>query len=231
MFQAPPVKQFVVTGLYKAELADYDDVYVFVAVQDAAKLCRMGKSVSGLEIKLDDHKRADKIAKLMRKEFGEDFKVLTWFQMRNTLFSAMKLEKIGMFIVLCLIILVAAFNIICTLLMVILEQTREIGTIRSMGATALSIKKIFVYEGVVVGILGTALGFLIGFGLCWAQIQFGFISIEEDISFITVLPVKLKILDFILIGAASLTICFLSALYPAKRAAALIPVEAIRYEK
>ncbi|OVE78687.1 hypothetical protein BVY01_04805 [bacterium I07] len=230
MFQAPPVRQFVVTGLYRADLADYDDLYVFVPIDAAAELCRMENSVSGLEIRLEHLNKADKVASEIERKLGESFKTMTWYQMRNTLFSAMKLEKIGMFIVLSLIILVAAFNIVCTLLMVIIEKTGEIGTLRSMGATEKGVMKIFLYEGIVVGIVGTVIGFAIGFGLCWAQMEFGLISIAEDISFITVLPVKMKILDFIYIGTASMLICMLSAVYPARKAASLIPVEAIRYE-
>jgi len=142
----------------------------------------------------------------------------------------MQLEKWAMFIILCLIILVAAFNIISTLIMVVMEKTKEIGILKSMGATSRSITRIFLYEGIVVGVIGTLFGFVIGYVLCWAQLKYRFFSLPGDVYFINVLPVKMEVLDFAFIGMASVLICLLAAVYPAKKASSLIPVEAIRYE-
>ncbi len=229
MFQSPPVKQFVVNGMFQTELYDYDNVYVFISLEAAQSLCRMGDNVSGLELRLKDYRKADRAAREIQSILGNAYEIRTWFQMKNTLYSAMKLEKIGMFIVLCLIILVAAFNIICTLLMMVMEKTPEIGILKSVGATAGGITRIFLYEGVFVGVIGTAVGMLAGFGLCWAQDTFHLVSIHGDISFIKALPIHMKVLDFVWIGTASLLICILSALYPARKAAALLPVDALRH--
>jgi lipoprotein-releasing system permease protein len=132
--------------------------------------------------------------------------------------------------VLCLIIFVAAMNIISTLIMVVMDKTREIGILKSMGATSKSITRIFLYEGIVVGVIGTITGFIIGFSLCWAQLKYKFFALDGDVYFINTLPIRMELRDFLFIGFAAIVICLLSAVYPARKAASLVPVEAIRYE-
>jgi lipoprotein-releasing system permease protein len=230
MFQQPPVKQFVVTGFFETGMFEYDNAYVYVSNEAAQELFRMGDKVSGIEIRLDDLDRADAIVEEIIERLGFPYLALTWFEMRQNLFSWMQLEKWAMFIILCLIILVAAFNIISTLIMVVMEKTKEIGILKSMGTTSRSITHIFLYEGIVVGVIGTLLGFGIGYTLCWAQQRYHFFSLPGDVYFINFLPIKMQILDFVFIGVAAVLICFTSAIYPARRASKLVPVEAIRYE-
>ena len=229
-FQLPPVKQFVVTGFFDTGMFEYDDAYVYISVQAAQELFRMGETVSGIEIRLDDLYKADGVVEAIDKRLGFPYYALTWFEMRRNLFSWMQLEKWAMFIILCLIILVAAFNIISTLIMVVLEKTREIGILKSMGATSRGITRIFLYEGIVVGAVGTLLGFVIGYTLCWAQQKYAFFHLPGDVYFINTLPVRMESGDFIFIGIAAILICLLASVYPARKAAGLVPVQAIRYE-
>ncbi len=242
MFQMPPVKQFVVTGFFESGMYEYDNAYVYISLESAQELFRMGKRVSGIEIRLDDLYKASQVVEGIDKRLGFPYYALTWFDMRKNLFSWMQLEKWAMFIILCLIILVAAFNIISTLIMVVMEKTKEIGILKSMGATARSIMRIFLYEGIVVGIVGTFFGLVIGFGLCFWQENgdkiilplinkpLPTIKLPGDVYFISILPVKMQVSDFVFIGIAAILICLLAAIYPARKASKLDPVEAIRYE-
>jgi lipoprotein-releasing system permease protein len=230
MLQMPPVKQFVVSGYFETGMYEYDNTYVYISISAAQELFKMGEKVSGVEIRLDDLFKADQVVSAIEKRLGFPYYPMTWFEMRKNLFSWMQLEKWAMFIILSLIIMVAAFNIVSTMIMVVMEKTKEIGILKSMGATSGGVMRIFLYQGAVVGIVGTALGLSIGYGLCWAQLKYKIFSLPGDVYFINVLPVKTEIQDFALIGAASVFICLAASLYPAKKAASLIPVEAIRYE-
>jgi len=230
MFRQPPVKQFVVSGLFESGMFEYDDAYAFISISSAQKLFRMNNAVTGLEVKLDDLYKADQISDKIDNILGYPFFSQTWFDLRKNLFSWMQLEKWAMFIILSLIILVAAFNIISTLIMVVMEKTREIGILKSMGITSKGITKIFLFEGMVVGILGSLIGFIIGFSLCLAQLEYKFFSLPGDVYFINYLPVKMQILDFTMIGLAAVVLCIFASLYPARKAAKLDPIRAIRYE-
>ncbi len=230
MFQAPPVKQFRVTGFFETGFYEYDNVYAYISIPTAQELFQMGEKVSGIEIRLDDLYRADAVVKEIDKRLGYPYYALTWFEMRKNLFSWMQLEKWAMFIILCLIILVAAFNIISTLIMVVMEKTKEIGILKSMGSTSRSITRIFLYEGIVVGVIGTLLGFGIGYTLCWIQQKYHFFKLPGDVYFINTIPIKMEAIDFVLISIAAVLICLVAAIYPARKAARLAPVEAIRYE-
>ena len=230
MLQIPEVKQFVVTGFFETGMYEYDNTYVYIGLEPAQQLFKLGDRVSGIEIRLDNLYRADEVVKHIDNILGFPYYALTWFEMRQTLFSWIQLEKWAMFIVLCLIILVAAFNIISTLIMFVMEKTREIGILKAMGSTSQAITRIFIYEGIVVGIVGTILGFIIGYSLCWAQLKYKFFSLPGDVYFISTLPVKMETLDFVFIGVAAILICLIAAVYPAGKASSLEPVDAIRYE-
>jgi lipoprotein-releasing system permease protein len=229
-FSDIPMKQFVVTGIYETGFFEYDNALVYISIESAQQLFRFGEKVSGIEIRLDDLNKASLVKNVLLERLKLQHRVLTWFEMRPNLFSWMQYEKWGAFIILCLIILVAAMNIISTMIMVTMEKTKEIGILKSMGATARSITRIFLYEGIIVGFSGTFLGFAIGFILCkWQQIK-PFFKLDGEVYFISSLPVKMHGLDFLFIGTASVLICLLAAIYPARKASKLIPVDAIRYE-
>lgn len=228
--QMPFFKQFRVTGYFETGLYEYDDNMAFISLESAQKLFQTGTGITGIELRLDNHDRARSVSRELQKKLAGSCKILTWFDMNKNLFAAMELEKIAAFVILSLIILVAAFNIVSTLTMVTMEKTRDIGILKSLGATQSDIRRIFTLEGLVVGFIGTAAGFLVGFGFCWAQQTFRFFSLPTNIYIINWLPVIMKWSDFLFIGCAAVVITFMVAVYPASRAGKLDPVAAIRYE-
>ncbi|MDZ7260556.1 MAG: lipoprotein-releasing ABC transporter permease subunit [candidate division KSB1 bacterium] len=228
--QMPLIKQFRVAGLFETGLYEFDSSVAYISLESAQQLFKMGTKVSGLEIKLDNLNQADAVAKKINARIGYPYTTETWFERNKNLFSWMQIEKWAAFIILSLIIMVAAFNIISTLIMVVMEKTKEIGILKSMGATSNGIMKIFMFEGSVVGIIGTVLGCVIGYALCWSQLTYRWFSLPPDIYFISALPIKMKVLDFILISLAAMFLSFIATVYPAWKASRLDPVQAIRYE-
>ncbi len=228
--QMPQMMQFRVTGYFQTGLFEIDDNFAYISIESAQKLFRMGDKVSGLEVKLDDYERAEVVAKRVTNKLGYPYRVVTWQDMNPNLFAWMKIEKWAAFLILSLIIMVAAFNIISTLIMMTMEKTKEIGILKSMGATTGSIRRIFTFEGLFVGIAGTLLGNLIGYGLCWAQQTYKLFALPSDVYIISWLPVLMKWSDFVMISVAAVLITFAASVYPAAHAAKLDPVEALRYE-
>jgi len=228
--QPPLMKPFRVAGYFESGIFDIDSNLAFVSIESAQKLFQMNDKVSGIELKLDNYKHSEALADIIRAKLGFPYTAETWFDLNQTLFTWMKLERWAAFIVLCLIIMVAAFNIVSTMIMVTMEKIKDIGILKSMGATSQSVRKIFTFEGLFVGIFGTILGSLIGYGLCWAQLTFKFFALPGDVYIIDWLPVAMKWQDFLMISAASILITYVAAIYPAIKAAKNDPVEIIRNE-
>jgi len=226
----PKASKLKVSGIFETGMYEYDASLAYISLSNAQKLFNLGTKVTGLHVKLDNLYRADKVAKELEEKLGYHYYALDWMHMHKNLFSWMALEKYAMFIVLSLIVAVAAFNIISTLIMVVIEKRKDIGILKSMGSTNTSIMKIFMFEGLVVGAVGTILGSAFGYLLCWVQRSFNIISFPPEIYFISYLPVDMRPLDFILVASAAMLLTFLATVYPARRAAQLSPVEAIRYE-
>ncbi len=229
-FSTPRIKQFRLAGLFETGMYEFDNTFAFISIEAAQQLLKMPGEVTGLEIKLDDMYRADQVAEKLNAKLGYPYYVITWFDLHKNLFSWMKLEKMAMFVILSLIIMVAAFNIISSLIMVVMEKTREIGILKSMGATTRSIRKVFMFEGLAIGIGGTLVGSLLGYSVCWAQLEYKFFSLPSDVYFIDFLPVLMEWQDFLFVALAAIGLSFLATLYPAVKAAKLDPVTAIRYE-
>ena len=225
----PTMKRFKVAGLFESGMYEYDKSLAYMHIKDAQKILRMGDSVNGIEVRVNDIYNAGNIAGRIVKELGFQYWARDWMQMNQNLFSALKLEKTVMFIILALIVLVAAFNIASTLIMMVMEKTRDIAILKAMGATDKSIRKIFVFKGVVIGSIGTIFGVCLGFILCTVLKYYHFIELPGDVYYITTLPVKLELLDIVIIASAAMAISFLATLYPASQASKLDPVEAIRY--
>ncbi|APF20472.1 protein of unknown function DUF214 [Caldithrix abyssi DSM 13497] len=229
IFSQPRVKQFYVAGLVEIGYYEYDKTLSYMSLEDARQLFGV-KGVTWIELKLDDYNKAGQVAQQIEDMLGFPYTTETWFQLNRSLYSWMEIEKWGAFVILSLIIMVAAFNIISSLIMVVMEKTREIGILKSMGASSRSILKIFLYEGLLVGIIGTVLGCLIGYTAGFIQLKFQVISLPPDVYLISSLPVVMKWGDFAAIASVSILLSLLASLYPAYRASKLIPVEAIRYE-
>ena len=226
----PAMKRFRVAGFFASGMYQFDEAYAFVRLADAQRILKMGDTVSGIEIRVKDIYQADKIAEQIKKNLGFPYWTKDWMQMNANLFYALRLEKVAMFVILTLIVLVAAFNIASTLIMMVMGKTRDIAILKAMGATDQSIRKIFVFKGMAIGSVGTALGVLLGSLLCTVLKHYSIVELTGDIYYFTTkLPVRLELLDVVIIVAAALAICFAATLYPARQASKLDPVEAIRY--
>ncbi|MGD8285550.1 MAG: lipoprotein-releasing ABC transporter permease subunit [Desulfobacterales bacterium] len=226
----PAMKQFKVTGFFESGMYEYDQTFAYIHIKDAQKLLRMADSVTGIDIRVTDIYDARNIAENIISELGFPYWARDWMQMNRNLFKALKLERRVMFIILTLIILVAAFNIASSLIMMVMGKTRDIAILKAMGATNQSIRKIFVFNGMVIGTIGTTLGLCLGLVICTVLKHYDIHELTGDIYyFTTTLPVKLELINVISIICAALLICFLATLYPARQAAKLDPVEAIRY--
>ena len=238
MGMMPKMKRFRVVGVFYSGMYEYDNTMAYVSIEGAQKFFGMGTRVSGIEIKTNDIYQVKEIGKEMRKKLGFPFWTKDWMEMHRNLFSAMKLEKIMMFIILVLIILVAAFNIISTLIMVVMEKYKDIAILKSMGASSKGILKIFVIEGLVTGVVGTVLGTILGLVVVFnlSGIQglleklLGLKILASDVYYIDKLPSEVNPLDIALIVMTAILISLLATLYPSWRASKLDPAEALRYE-
>ncbi len=226
----PKMRPFRLVGIFESGMFEYDSTIAFVSLSQAQSFLGLGSKVTGLELKTRDVYKAAEIARDIQTKLGFPFWTKDWMRMNKNLFSALKLEKLVMFIILTLIILVAAFNIVASLIMVVMEKTKDIAILKSMGATSGSIMKIFMLEGMIIGTVGTALGLLGGVGLCWILEKYQFIKLPSDVYYISSLPVLMKGWDILIIVASALGISLLATLYPAWQASRLDPAEAIRYE-
>jgi lipoprotein-releasing system permease protein len=226
----PAMKRFKLTGFFESGMYDYDGSFAYINIEQAQKILRMGNSVTGIEIRVDNMYKAREIAQKIVSDLGFPFWARDWMQMNQNLFTALKLEKTVMFIILTLIVLVAAFNVASTLIMMVMEKTRDIAILKAMGATDNSIKKIFVFKGMVIGTVGTILGVILGFVLCTILKHYKIAELTGDIYYFTTkLPVRLEFFDVLIIVLAALVICFFATIYPAHQASKLDPVDAIRY--
>jgi lipoprotein-releasing system permease protein len=226
----PKIKTCRVVGIFDTGMYEYDSSLVYVSLSTAQDFLELGESVHGLELKVDDIYKASAIAAELEKKLGFGYVVKDWITMNKNLFSALKLEKTAMFIVLALIVLVAAFNIISTLIMVVMSKGKDIAILKSMGATSKGIMKIFIYEGLVIGLTGTALGVIGGLILGEILSRYQFIKLPSDVYPITTLPVKILPMDVTLVAVAAALITLLATIYPSWQASKIDPAVALRYE-
>ncbi|GBD95751.1 MAG TPA: lipoprotein-releasing ABC transporter permease subunit [Nitrospirae bacterium] len=226
----PKMKKFKVAGYFEAGMYEYDSSLAFISLRAARKFFKYDDAVTGIEIKTDDLYNAKEIAAGIERLLKPPYYTRDWMQMNRNLFSALKLEKIVMFIILALIILVASFNIISNLIMIVIEKAREIAIMKTMGATNRGIMSIFMIHGLIIGITGTLIGVAGGYGLCLLLKTYKFINLPADVYYLSYLPVKLDLFDFLVVPAAAVFITFMATIYPSWQAAKLDPVESLRYE-
>ncbi|MBT5550868.1 MAG: lipoprotein-releasing ABC transporter permease subunit [Nitrospina sp.] len=234
----PKIKLFKVVGLFESGMFEYDSNLAFISIHSAQKFFAMKGKVSGIEIRVEDIEKADQVAAGIQESLGFPYYARDWMQMNKNLFSALRLEKVVMFIILILIILVAAFNIVSTLFMVVMEKTKEIAILKSMGASRSSIMKIFSLQGLIIGVTGTMIGCVGGFTVVpnlneivgFIESIFGITAFPSDVYYLDKLPSEIQYFDSFLIVIFSILICFVASLYPAWRASRLDPVEGLRYE-
>jgi len=221
---------FEVSGFFKSGLYEYDNSFAYIHINDAQKVLHMEDSVTGIEVRVKNIYKASKIAQRIDDELGRPYRAQDWMQLNKKLFQAMKTERRVMFIILTLTILVATFSIASTLIMLVLGKTRDIAILKSMGATNKSIRKIFVFNGMVIGLIGTFLGLSLGLLLSTILKHYDISHLTGGIYYlINSVPVKLDVLDIMAIIAATLVICFLATLYPAHQADKINPVDSFRF--
>lgn len=229
-FIQPVTKEFIVTGIFDSDNKEYDSKYAYISLENSTELFEMGDGVTGIEMRLGDINQSNRVKESLSKSLGADYKVLTWYDLHEDFYSILKVERIAAFIILSIIILVASFNILASLTMTVIEKKRDIGVLKAMGATDKTITRIFLTEGVTVGLIGMIAGSLIGLGVTLAQKYFEFYSLDSSVYKFDALPVELRLTDFIFVPLAAFVLCFLASLYPSRKAAKQNPVESIRWE-
>jgi lipoprotein-releasing system permease protein len=226
----PRVQNFKIAGIFKSGMYEFDSNLVYMGLGEAQKFFEMGSGVTGIEVNLRNIYDAPKIASRIESTLGVPYWTRTWRDMYRNLFSALKLEKIAMFIILTFIVLVAAFNIIISLIMLVMEKSRDIAVLKSLGATSDLIMRIFVVQGMIIGAAGTVLGAVAGLVGGALLAKYPFIELPEEIYTISTIPIAIYPWDVVIICVLALTICFIATIYPSYRAARLEPAEALRYE-
>lgn len=228
---SPRIRPFEVVGIFKTGMFEYDSSLAFVSLDAARDVLGLSPGfLSGIEITVRDLFRADETAIRLAEALGAPFYVRTWMDMNANLFAALKLEKIGMFILLAMVVLIGSFSIVTSLVMLVMEKTRDIAVMMSMGATRGMIRRIFMLQGCIIGLVGTLLGYGFGLGLGWLLKRYRFIKLPENVYTLDHLPISITLSDVLIIGASAMLLCFLATLYPARQAARLEPAEALRYE-
>ena len=229
MGYAPKLRRFRVAGLFSSGLYTYDSSFGFISIPAAQDFFELGPTVTGIEVRLVDMFDAPRAASRLLRALGDpSLHANNWIELNRNLFTWMKLEKTVMFVILALIVLVAAFNIVSTLFMVVLEKRRDIGVLKTLGASRGVVLRVFLWEGLLIGGLGTGLGTLLGWGLITVLKTYPFVQLPGDVYFIERLPVRPELGDFMAVILAAVVLCLAAALYPAWRASLLDPVEAIR---
>lgn len=230
MGMLPKVKQFRVAAIFEIGMFEYDSNLVLTSIGPARDFFGMRNEITGIQLKLDDIYKATQVKKALQEKLGFRYQVLDWMQMNKNLFSALKLEKFAMFVILVLIVLVASFNIISNLIMNVIEKSREIAILKAIGATNRGIMTVFMLQGLFIGLIGTAIGITGGFVTGYVLNRFEIIKLPADVYYLSHLPVKMELFDFVAVCVSAIIISFLATLYPAWQAAKLNPVEPLRYE-
>ncbi|HSQ76785.1 MAG TPA: ABC transporter permease [Bacteroidota bacterium] len=226
----PIVAPCTVAGIYDSNNKDYDGHYAFVSLETARKLFQLDNEVSGIDVRLTSIERAERVKEALQATLGPSYRVSSWYDLHKDLYSVMQIERWTAYIILCMIVCVATFNVLGSLTMGVIEKRRDIGILKAIGATRRSILKIFMVEGILVGTIGTLLGSVLGLLVCYVQIRYQVFPLDPTVYIIPAIPVEVRWTDFVVVSGASMLLSILASLYPASRAARLTPVQAIRWE-
>ncbi|MCX6137131.1 MAG: ABC transporter permease [Ignavibacteriales bacterium] len=225
----PAIRPFVVCGVYESGMAEYDDVYLFIDIRAAQELYALGPVATGFDVMLHRITDAPEAAEDIMHSMGYPYYARTLYQMYRNLFTWIELQKEPTPIILGLIIIVATVNIIGTLLMLVMEKTKQIGILKSMGASTGAIRRIFLFQGLFIGVIGTVLGNFFALGVCWAQLHFQIMSLPSTIYFMSTVPILLRWENFAVVSAIAVGLCVLASYLPSALAARLDPVRCIRF--
>ena len=226
----PRYQRCTVAGIFNSGFYQYDSSYAFLRLADAQRLFSEPDLISAINFKVDDMYRADVIARQIEQAAGPGYETTNWMEQNRELFRALRLEQVVTFIILALIVCVAALNILIALTMMVMEKTRDIAVLMSFGVRIDQIRRIFLLQGLLISLIGTALGLVLGFGLSWLGGHYRFIHLDASVYSIDYLPFAPRLIDAVIVGAVSLGVSLIATLYPSSSAAKVLPAEALRYE-
>jgi lipoprotein-releasing system permease protein len=226
----PKYNRFRVVGIFNSGFFDYDNSWAFTRLSDAQRLFGLGDLISVIQFKVDDIYQADPVAKELEQAAGQGFTATSWTEQNRALFRALRLERLVTFITIGLIVFVAALNILISLIMMVMEKTKDIAVLRSMGTRKSQIRWLFITQGVLIGVIGTAIGLVVGYGLSWAGARYHLISLAPEVYSIDYVPFAPRLIDGVLVAAVAIGVSFIATMYPSWSAARILPAEALRYE-
>ncbi|MDD3803011.1 MAG: ABC transporter permease [bacterium] len=226
----PKLSQFTVSGVFDAGMYQYNSELIYIPIERASEIFGLNKGVTGVELRIKDIYKAPELAAKIEKKLGYPYRTNNWIELNGSLFAALALEKKIMFLILLLVIIVAAFNIITTLIMIVMERTTEIGVLKTLGLSKNEILRIYIYQGVIINLIGTVTGLLAGLTACYFLSKYKFIDLPGQVYLLDKLPVDVQILDIAFVLLLTIVVAFIATLYPAMKAASMDAVKAIRYE-
>jgi lipoprotein-releasing system permease protein len=226
----PKYKRFHVVGIFNSGFYDYDTSWSFTRLSDAQRLFGLGDLISVIQFKVDDAYQADVVAKQLEQAAGKGFMATSWMEQNKAIFRALRLERVVTFITIGLIVLVAALNILISLIMMVMEKTKDIAVLMSMGTRKSQIRRLFVAQGVLIGLIGTAIGLTLGYAISFAGAHYHLISLSPEVYSIDYVPFAPRLIDGVLVALVAIGVSFVATMYPSWSAARILPAEALRYE-
>ncbi len=226
----PKYIRFHVAGIFNSGFFDYDSSWAFIRLSDAQQLFGLGDVISVIQFKLDDIYLAGGVARQLEQVAGHGFMATSWMEQNKPLFRALRLERVVTFITIGLIVFVAALNILISLIMMVMEKTKDIAVLMSLGTRKAQIRRVFIAQGVLIGVIGTAIGLVLGYAISWAGGHYHFISLSPEVYSIDYVPFAPRLMDGVIVALVSIGVSFVATIYPSWSAARILPAEALRYE-